>query len=250
MTLGERWLRGRGEPLIPCQGYAKRESSNIMPRIIVLDDLSRDGLALLESAGNLEVEVRTGLKGDDLRNALLEADGAICRSGVKITAEVLEGNTRLRAIARAGVGVDNIDTQAATRQGIVVMNTPGGNTISTAEHTIALMLAMSRNIAPAYQSLIEGRWDRKKFMGTQLAGKTLGIIGLGRIGQAVAERARGLEMRVLGYDPFLPAARAKELGIETVAIAAGNAAAGRLPDRPHAAERRNPEPHRRQGSAD
>jgi D-3-phosphoglycerate dehydrogenase / 2-oxoglutarate reductase len=186
-----------------------------MPKILVLDELSQDGLSLLESAGNLEVEVRTGLKGEELRKALLEADGAICRSGVKITADVLGGNTRLRAIARAGVGVDNIDTQAATRQGIVVMNTPGGNTISTAEHTIALMLGMSRNVAPAYQSLIEGRWDRKKFMGTQLAGKTLGIIGLGRVGQAVAMRARGLEMRVIGYDPFLPGARAKELGIET-----------------------------------
>ncbi len=119
--------------------------------------------------------------------------------------------------------MDNIDTQAATRQGIVVMNTPGGNTISTAEHTIALMLGLSRNIAPAYQSLIEGRWDRKKFMGTQLAGKTLGIVGLGRIGQAVATRAVALEMQVLGYDPFLSAARAKELGIETCRLAAGDA---------------------------
>jgi D-3-phosphoglycerate dehydrogenase / 2-oxoglutarate reductase len=187
-----------------------------MPKILVLDELSQDGLSLLESAANLEVEVRTGLKGADLRNALLAADGAICRSGVKITADVLQGNNRLRAIARAGVGVDNIDTQAATRQGIVVMNTPGGNTISTAEHTIALMLGMSRNIAVANQSLVEGRWDRKKFMGTQVAGKTLGIIGLGRVGQAVATRARGLEMKVIGYDPFLPAARAQELGIETV----------------------------------
>jgi D-3-phosphoglycerate dehydrogenase / 2-oxoglutarate reductase len=186
-----------------------------MPKILVLDELSQDGLRLLESAANLDVEVRIGLKGADLRNALLDADGAICRSGVKITADVLQGNTRLRAIARAGVGVDNIDTQAATRQGIVVMNTPGGNTLSTAEQTIALMLGMSRSIAPAYQSLIEGRWDRKKFMGSQLAGKTLGIIGLGRIGQAVATRARGLEMRVIGYDPFLPPSRAKELGIET-----------------------------------
>jgi D-3-phosphoglycerate dehydrogenase / 2-oxoglutarate reductase len=160
--------------------------------------------------------VQTGLKGDALRNALLEADGAICRSGVKITADILQGNTRLRAIARAGVGVDNIDTTAATRQGIVVMNTPGGNTLSTAEHTIALLLGMSRNIAVANQSLVEGRWDRKKFMGTQVAGKTLGVIGLGRVGQAVATRAVGLEMKVLGFDPFLPPARAKELGIEMV----------------------------------
>jgi len=186
-----------------------------MPRVIVLDNLSQDGLDLLESAGNIEVEVRTGLKGQELHKALLQFDGAICRSGVKITAEALEGNRRLRAIARAGVGTDNIDKQAATRQGIVVMNTPGGNTISTAEHTVALMLAMSRNVAAAYQSLLEGRWDRKKFMGTQLAGKTLGIVGLGRVGQAVATRARALEMRLLGYDPFVSAGRAKELGIQT-----------------------------------
>ncbi len=188
-----------------------------MPRIIVLDTLSEDGLALLESAGDIEYEVRTGLKGDDLRQALTEFDGAICRSGVKITAEALQGNKRLKAIARAGVGTDNIDSEAATRHGIVVMNTPGGNTISTAEQAIALMMAMSRNIAPAYQSLIEGRWDRKSYMGTQLAGKTLGIVGLGRIGQAVATRAMALEMKVLGYDPFLSAQRAKELGIKTVA---------------------------------
>jgi D-3-phosphoglycerate dehydrogenase len=190
-----------------------------MPRIIVLDPLSEEGLAMLRSAKNIEVEVRTGLKGDALKDALREFDGAICRSGVKITAEALEGNRRLRAIARAGVGVDNINTQAATRQGIVVMNTPAGNTISTAEHTIAMMLALSRSIHPAYQSLVEGRWDRKNYMGTQLAGKTLGIIGLGRIGQAVASRAAALEMKLLGYDPFLSAQRAKELGIETYATA-------------------------------
>lgn len=188
-----------------------------MPRVIVLDPLSKEGLDLLQSAGDIEVDVRTGLMGKELHDALLEYDGAICRSGAKITAEVLEGNRRLRVIARAGVGVDNIDIDAATRLGIVVMNTPGGNTISTAEHTIALMLALSRNIYPAYQSLIQGRWDRKQFTGTQLAGKTLGIIGLGRIGQAVAVRAQALEMKVVGYDPFLAAHRAKELGIKMFA---------------------------------
>jgi len=186
-----------------------------MARIIVLDPLSEDGLALLRSSAGMEVEVRTGLKGEDLKKALTEYDGAICRSGVKINAAALEGNHRLKAIARAGVGVDNIDVEAATRLGIVVMNTPAGNTLSTAEHAVAMMMALSRCIHPAYQSLVEGRWDRKNYMGTQLAGKTLGIIGLGRIGQAVAARARALEMRILGYDPFLSAVRAKELGIET-----------------------------------
>ena len=190
-----------------------------MPRIIVLDNLSQDGLDLLESAGNIEYEVRTGLKGDELREALSQFDGAICRSGVKITADALEGNRRLKAIARAGVGTDNIDKPTATRLGIVVMNTPGGNTLSTAEHAIALMLAMSRNVYPAYQSLVEGRWDRKLYMGSQLAGKTLGIIGLGRVGHAVATRAQAMEMNVLGYDPFLSASKAKELGIETCSSA-------------------------------
>jgi D-3-phosphoglycerate dehydrogenase len=190
-----------------------------MARIIVLDNLAQDGLDLLETAGNIEYEVRTGLAGDDLREALLGFDGAICRSGVQITGDVLKGNRHLKAIARAGVGTDNIDLDTATRLGIVVMNTPGGNTISTAEHTIVLMLALSRNVYPAYHSLVEGRWDRKQYMGTQLAGKTLGIVGLGRVGQAVAVRAVAMEMKVVGYDPFFSSQRAKELGVETYASA-------------------------------
>lgn len=188
-----------------------------MPRIVVLDSISQDGLNLLEAAPGIEYEVITGLKGDDLRNTLMNFDGAICRSGVKLTADILEGNTRLKAVARAGVGTDNIDKNMATRQGIIVMNTPGGNTLSTAEHALALMLGMSRNIAPANQSLIEGRWDRKLFMGTQLAGKTLGIIGLGRIGRTIAIRARAMEMKLVGYDPFLSDTLANELGIKMFA---------------------------------
>src|SRR5580698_1952011 len=187
-----------------------------MPKVIVLDTLAQEGLDLLNKAPGVQYEVRTGLKGDALRSALAEFDGAICRSGVKITADALEGNHRLKAIVRAGVGTDNIDSRAATRLGIVVMNTPAGNTLSTAEHTVAMMLALSRNIGPAYQSLIEGKWDRNKYMGTQVAEKTLGIVGLGRIGQAVAERARALAMKVIGYDPFLSNSRAQELGVELV----------------------------------
>ncbi len=171
---------------------------------------------MLEAAPGIEYEVRTGLKGDDLREALTQFDGAICRSGVKITPESLAGNRRLKAIVRAGVGTDNIDKEAATRAGIVVMNTPGGNTLSTAEHAFALMLAMSRNIAPAYESLKAGKWDRSKYMGTQVAGKTLGIVGLGRIGLAVAKRALAFDMKVLGFDPFMSRERATELGIELV----------------------------------
>ena len=185
-----------------------------MPSVIVLDKLAQEGLDMLEAAPGIDYEVKTGLKGEELEQALTQFDGAICRSGVTLSADVLEGNTRLRAIVRAGVGTDNIDKAAATRAGIVVMNTPAGNTLSTAEHAIAMMLALSRNIAPAYQSMIEGRWDRKAFMGTQVAGKTLGLIGLGRIGLAVAARAQGLEMRVIGYDPFMTEERAKKHGIE------------------------------------
>ncbi|MDP7305833.1 MAG: NAD(P)-dependent oxidoreductase, partial [Pirellulaceae bacterium] len=164
-----------------------------MDRVIVLDKLAEEGLELLEQAQGIEFDVRTGLKGDDLRAALAEYDGAICRSGVRITLDSLEGNRRLKAIVRAGVGTDNIDKPAATRRGIVVMNTPSGNTLSTAEHTFALMMALSRNIAPAHRSLVEGKWNRGAYMGAQLADKTLGIVGLGRIGQEVAKRALAFE---------------------------------------------------------
>ena len=185
-----------------------------MPKIIVLDNLAQEGLDLLEAAAGIDYEVRTGLKGEELQQTLTEFDGAICRSGVKLTGDVLEGNHRLKAIVRAGVGTDNIDKNVATRLGIVVMNTPTGNTLSTAEHAFTLMLALSRNVAPAYQSLIEGRWDRKHYMGAQLADKTLGIVGLGRIGQELAKRAKVFQMRVIGFDPFISSELATELGVE------------------------------------
>jgi D-3-phosphoglycerate dehydrogenase / 2-oxoglutarate reductase len=185
-----------------------------MPRVLITDNLSRAGLTILEEAPGIEVDVRSGLSPAEVREALKEADGIIIRSGTTLTSELLADQPRLRVIVRAGVGVDNIDLAAATREGIVVMNTPAGNTTSTAEHTLAMIMALSRNIAPAWNSLREGKWDRKSFTGTQLAGKTLAVVGLGRIGQSVARRARGLEMRVIGYDPFLSAERAAEQGIE------------------------------------
>lgn len=185
-------------------------------RIIVLDDLATEGLEKLDAAPGIEYDIKIGLKGDELREALLGYDGAVCRSGVKLTSESLEGNTRLKAIVRAGVGTDNIDKPTATRLGIVVMNTPAGNTISTAEHAMALMLGLSRKLAPAFSSLQAGRWDRKKFKGVQLCGKTLGVVGLGRIGIEVAKRAQAFGMAVVGYDPFLTNERAEELGITKV----------------------------------
>ncbi len=186
-----------------------------MPRVLITDNLSPAGLESLKRAG-LEVDVRNGLKPLEVREALKEADGIIIRSATTLTEELLKDQPRLKVIVRAGVGVDNIDLAAATREGIVVMNTPAGNTTSTAEHTIAMLLALSRNIGPASASMKSGKWDRKSYTGTQLAGKTLAVVGLGRIGLAVAKRAIGLEMKVVGYDPFLSADRAAEHGIEIV----------------------------------
>lgn len=182
-------------------------------RILVLDPIAPEGIAMLQADPELDFEERHGLKGEELRKSLAEFDGAIVRSGVKITAESLEGNKRLKAIVRAGVGTDNIDKNAATRLGIVVMNTPAGNTLSTAEHTFALLLALSRSIAPAYQSLCGGKWDRKSFMGTQLADKTLGIVGMGRIGREVATRGQAFGMRVIAFDPFLSDDQAAKLNV-------------------------------------
>ena len=189
-------------------------------RILVLDPIAQEGFDLLNAEHGFEYEVRTGLKGEELRRSLNEFDGAIVRSGVKITAESLEGNKRLRAIVRAGVGTDNIDKNAATRLGCVVMNTPAGNTLSTAEHAFALMLGLSRSIAPAYQSLCDGKWDRKSFMGAQLADKTLGIIGMGRIGREVATRGLAFGMRVIAYDPFLSDEAAIKMGVEKANVVA------------------------------
>ncbi|MEI8213682.1 MAG: phosphoglycerate dehydrogenase [Planctomycetota bacterium] len=185
-------------------------------RILVLDPIANEGIEMLRADSEFAFEERIGLKGEDLRKSLAEFDGAIVRSGVKITAESLDGNRRLRAIVRAGVGTDNIDKNAATRLGIVVMNTPAGNTLSTAEHTFAMMLAMSRSIAPAYQKLCAGVWDRKSFMGTQLADKTLGVIGMGRIGREVATRGQAFGMRIIAFDPFLSDEQATKMHVEKV----------------------------------
>jgi D-3-phosphoglycerate dehydrogenase len=171
-------------------------------KVLIADKLSQTGIDWLGNQQDVEVEVRPGLSAEELGGIVGDYDGMIVRSGVKVTAEVLEKPGRLKVIARAGVGVDNVDVPVATSKGVIVMNTPGGNTVSTAELALTLMLALSRKIAPANASLKGGQWDRKAYQGTQLAGKTLGVVGMGRIGRAVAERALGLEMRVLGYDPF------------------------------------------------
>jgi D-3-phosphoglycerate dehydrogenase / 2-oxoglutarate reductase len=185
----------------------------MMYKILITDKLAQEGIDLLKKIDGVEPVVKIGISEDELSQIIGEYDGLIIRSATKVTEKVLENSGKLKGIARAGVGVDNIDIPAATKKGIIVMNTPGGNTLSAAEHTMALMLALSRNIVPACNSLKEGAWDRKKYMGNQLNNKVIGVIGLGRIGMAVVRMALGFNMKVLGYDPFAVPEDAKELGI-------------------------------------
>jgi len=187
-----------------------------MHKILITDKLAQEGIDLINQTDGFEAVVKTGISEDELSAIIGEHDGLIIRSGTKVTARVLENPGRLKGIARAGVGVDNIDIPAATRKGVLVMNTPGGNTLSAAEHTMALMLALSRNVVAACNSLKAGTWDRKKYMGNQLNHKVLGVIGLGRIGMAVAKMALGFDMKVLGYDPFAAPKEAADLGVETM----------------------------------
>lgn len=186
-----------------------------MNRVLITDDLSPAGLKILQQSPGIEVDIRSGKHTpEQVRGYLKDADGIIIRSATKLTSEILKDQPRLKVIVRAGVGVDNIDLAAATREGIVVMNTPAGNTTSTAEQAMALLLGLARNIGPAAASMKTAKWDRKSFTGTQLAGKTIAVIGLGRIGLTVARRCRAFEMNVLGYDPFLSEERARAEGIE------------------------------------
>src|SRR5215211_6839441 len=182
-------------------------------KIFVADDVSESGLGPLRSAGFV-VEKRPGLAAAELREALTDCEGLIVRSETRVTQDLLDAANSLRVIGRAGVGVDNIDVPAATIRGIVVMNAPDGNTITTAEHTIALLISLARSIPQANSSLKAGRWERKKFIGVELQGKTLGIIGLGRIGRVVASRARAMGMTIIAYDPFIAVEQARDLEIE------------------------------------
>jgi D-3-phosphoglycerate dehydrogenase len=185
-----------------------------MIKILITDKLAKEGIELLKSMKDVEPVVKTGISPEELISIIGEYDGLIVRSETKATAKVLEKPGKLRGIARAGAGVDNIDVPTATKKGILVMNTPGGNTLSAAEHTMALMLGMSRHIAPASTKFKGGVWDKKSFMGNQLNNKVLGIIGLGRIGMAVAKMSTGFNMKILGYDPVATPPDAEKLGIE------------------------------------
>jgi D-3-phosphoglycerate dehydrogenase len=186
-------------------------------KVLVSDNLSPKGIEILKKAG-LQVDVKTGMSPEELKSVISEYHGIVIRSATKMTADVIEAAENLKVIGRAGSGLDNVDKVAASKKGIVVMNTPGGNTITTAEHTIALMLSLARLIPQATASMKQGKWEKKKFMGVELFNKTLGIIGIGNIGGQVAKKAQGLQMNVIAYDPFLSDEKAKAMGIEKVEL--------------------------------
>ncbi len=185
-----------------------------MFKVLVADKLAKQGLEILRACPEIEVEEAAGLKPKELREKIRPFHALIVRSGSTVTAEVIEAADHLKVIGRAGIGVDNIDVEAATRKGIVVMNTPAGNNVTTAEHTISMMLSLARMIPQATASMKAGKWEKSKFIGSEVFNKTLGIIGMGNIGTLVAERALGLKMRVIAYDPFISREVAQRLGVE------------------------------------
>jgi D-3-phosphoglycerate dehydrogenase / 2-oxoglutarate reductase len=187
-------------------------------KVLVADAISLDGLAPLRDDTRFDLIVKPGLKGEELANAIAEADAVLVRSATKITRESLARADRLKAIGRAGVGVDTIDVDAATERGIPVLTAPAGNTTSAAELTFALLLALARRVPAADRSMKAGEWDRKSFTGFELFGKTLGLVGAGRIGGEVGKRARAFGMSVIAYDPFLNSDRARALGVELATL--------------------------------
>src|SRR5262249_20323442 len=189
----------------------------VMAKVLIADALSPRAAEILTARG-IDVHVRPGLPAAELKECIAGYDGLAVRSATKVTKGLLAYAKKLRVIGRAGIGVDNIDVEAATQHGIVVMNTPYGNSITAAEHTIALLFALCRQIPAADRSTQAGKWEKARFMGVELSGKTLGVIGCGNVGAAVAERALGLRMKVIAYDPFLSPERAVALGIEKVQL--------------------------------
>lgn len=187
-----------------------------MPKVLVSDPVDQAGLDILSQVA--QVDVQTGLSEEELVRIIPEYDALMIRSGTRVTRAVIEAGTQLKIIGRAGVGVDNVDVPAATRQGVVVVNSPEGNTIAAAEHAVAMMLSLSRHVPDANQSVKSGKWDRKSFMGVEVYKKTLGVVGLGKIGSHVATIARAMGMKLLAYDPFISSERAEQLGCRLVEL--------------------------------
>src|SRR6266446_3177254 len=217
------WERGRpARPLPPAAHIdsSKSTGNTMAPRVLISDALSPAAVQIFKDRG-VDVEFQPGLGKDKDKLAAIvgKFDGLAVRSATKVTAKILERADQLKVIGRAGIGVDNIDIAAATAKGVIVMNTPFGNSITTAEHAITLMLSLARQIPQADASTQAGKWEKNKFMGVEITGKTLGIIGCGNIGSIVADRAIGLKMKVIAFDPFLSPERAKDIGVERVDLA-------------------------------
>ncbi|MCI5150156.1 MAG: phosphoglycerate dehydrogenase [Candidatus Electrothrix sp. MAN1_4] len=184
-------------------------------KVLISDNLAPIGEKILQEAG-LEVDVNTGLPPEELKAIIPDYDGLVIRSATKVREDIIEAATKLKVVGRAGIGLDNVDIPAASEKGIVVMNAPDGNATTAAEHAISMMMSLSRNIPQATASMKAGKWEKKSFMGREVTGKTLGIVGIGRIGSIVASRAQGLKMKVIAYDPFMPDELVKKLGVERV----------------------------------
>jgi D-3-phosphoglycerate dehydrogenase len=189
-----------------------------MKKVLVSDALAAEGVEIFKKAPGIGVDVKTKLTPDELKNIIKNYDALVVRSATKVTKEMIEHADKLSVVGRAGAGLDNIDVEAASKRGIVVMNTPGGNTVTTGEHAIAMMLSLARKIPQATASMKAGKWEKSKFMGNEYCNKTLGIIGIGRVGSIVADRALGLKMRVIAYDPFISPEAAEKLGIVLVGL--------------------------------
>lgn len=187
-------------------------------RILVSDNLAESGIEKLKEVPEFDVEVNTSLTQEELRQIIKEYDALVIRSGTKVSADIIEAAVNLKVVARAGIGLDNVDIGAASKHGVVVMNTPEGNVITTAEHTIAMLLSISRNIPQANASLRAGKWEKKRFRGKEVFNKVLGIVGVGRIGRVVADRAKALRMNVIGFDPYISSEVIGNLGIEGVSL--------------------------------
>jgi D-3-phosphoglycerate dehydrogenase len=187
-------------------------------KILVSDALHEKGVEVLEEVPGFEVEVNTSLTPEEFLGIIKNYDALVVRSSTKVTEEVIEAADRLKVIGRAGIGLDNVDIGAASKRGIVVMNTPDGNVITTAEHAVAMLMALSRNIPQAAASMRSRQWEKKRFRGRELFDKTLGVIGIGRIGRIVADRARGMKMNIIAYDPYIPAESIEKMGVEPVSL--------------------------------
>src|SRR5512136_1406013 len=187
-------------------------------KVLVSDTLAEEGIQIFRNAPGIEVDVNTNLTPDELKGIIGEYDGLAIRSATKVTKEIIDKADNLKVVGRAGIGLDNVDVPAASKRGIVVMNTPGGNAVTTGEHTIAMMLSLVRMIPQATASMKAGMWEKSKFTGHEFLNKTLGIIGTGRVGSIVADRAQGLKMKVIAYDPFISAEAAQQMGITLASL--------------------------------